>query len=193
MNSLYIDQMLGKTTYEDAKERLIIQAVTAYLTKEFDALLSDTPNNDTTPIELRDEWFDPDFDKEKNELVESLLIVPTWFGLGNLFTDYYNRILIAPWHHHHESVIDAIIHHKSETSILFIEKAISLDFIYLHYNDTNYTSFIRKCMWALADINTSESIALLSRYKNDENEVIRRYADEQVRWLDGEKGMRYMP
>jgi hypothetical protein len=193
MNTLYIDQMLGKITYEDAKERLIIQAVIAYLTSEFDSLFLDAPNEVNTPNELRDEWFDKNFNKDKNELVESLLIVPTWFGLGKLFTDFYNRILIEPWHHNHESVIDIIIQHKPESSVLFIEKAISLDLIYLHFNDTNYSSFVRKCMWALADINTPESIALLNRYRNDENEVVRQYADEQVRWLKGEKGMRYMP
>ena len=47
-------------------------------------------------------------------------------------------------------------------------------------------------MWALADINSPESIELLHKYINDDNEVIRKYADEQIRWLNGEKGMRYM-
>jgi len=68
----------------------------------------------------------------------------------------------------------------------------SMNFNYLEQHDTDYPSFIRKCMWVLAEINTEESIALLKSYLENENPVIKQYADEQLRWLNGEKGMRYM-
>ncbi|MDX2278546.1 MAG: hypothetical protein NW218_03125 [Saprospiraceae bacterium] len=47
-------------------------------------------------------------------------------------------------------------------------------------------------MWALADINTPESIEILQAYKNDESEIKRACANEQLRWLNGEPGMRCM-
>jgi len=125
--------------------------------------------------------------------IEVLFKLASWFEVGEVFLPYYNRLLVESWHFSHEWVIEKIQSYKSPSSIDFIAKALnSMNFNYLEQHDTDYPSFIRKCMWVLAEINTEESIALLKSYLENENPVIKQYADEQLRWLNGEKGMRYM-
>ena len=125
--------------------------------------------------------------------IEVLFNLASWFEVGEVFLPYYNRLLVESWHFSHEWVLDNIQSYKSPSSIDYIAKAIdSLNVNYLEQHDTDYPSFIRKCMWTLADINTTESIELLRSYLGSENPVISQYANEQLRWLNGEKEMRYM-
>lgn len=173
IKSLYYDNLFGRISYDVAKEKVSIICISNCLENEFNQLFIEQPENVT-------------------EIIGILLIIPSWYDLQRSFLIYYHRLLIEPWHEAHEWLIDIIMEFKSTESIEYIKTAIKLDFDYLHLNDTEYASFIRKCMWALADINNPESIELLHKYLNDDNEVIRKYADEQIRWLNGEKGMRYM-
>ncbi|HLP94657.1 MAG TPA: hypothetical protein VK168_11510 [Saprospiraceae bacterium] len=194
--SIYIKNLLGKSSFEIAKSEIIQLALQQFFNKIFEELLHDQSKSTTEELSeiFKDMggWIDEDFVLKKSNTLEALLFVPSWFNLQSDFVNYYNLLLIEKWHHNHEDIISIITSIKSETSIPYINAVISLQFKYLYLSDTSYASFIRKCMWALADINTEESIALLKKYLESENPVIKRYADEQLRWLDGEKGMRYM-
>jgi hypothetical protein len=192
ISEIYLDQLLGKSTFEEAKVKLTEYAVKGLFSQEFDRLLSEPIIIEPEIGANISEWHDEFFIKEKNEIVEALIILPSWFGIKKDFIEYYNQLLIVNWHHEHESLIETIKNTKSNTSTTYIKKAILNNYKYLHFNDTNYASFIRKCMWALADINTEESNELLKSYLENENPVIRQYADEQIRWLNGDKNTRYM-
>ena len=192
ISEAYLNELLGKVTFEEAKAKLIQYAVYNLFTHEFDKLLNEGPAVERAVDNDTSNWNDELFTEDKHQVVEALIILPSWFNIKKDFIEYYNRLLLSPWHHEHESLIELIKNTRSVSSTPYIEKAIQNNYKYLHFNDTNYASFIRKCMWALADINSPESIDLLHKYINDDNEVIRKYADEQIRWLNGEKGMRYM-
>ena len=192
ISEIYLDQLLGKSTFEGAKVKLTEYAVNSLFSQEFDRLLSESIIIEPEIGHKISEWHDEFFIKEKNEIVEALIILPSWFGIKNDFIEYYNKLLIVNWHHEHESLIETIKNTKSNSSTTYIEKAILNNYKYLHFNDTNYASFIRKCMWALADINTEESVGLLKSYLENENPVIRQYAEEQIMWLNGDKNTRYM-
>jgi hypothetical protein len=194
--SIYIDNLLGKSTWESAKSEIVQQALHFFLKNTFEELLHD--NTKSTLEELSEifkdmgGWIDEDFVLQKRNTLEALLFIPSWFNLQPEFVNYYNQFLIEKWHHNHEDILTILASIKSKTSVPYIDAAIKSEFKYLNLSDTNHASFIRKCMWALADINTKESIELLKNYLKSENPVIRQYADEQTRWLNGEKGMRYM-
>lgn len=173
IKSIYTDNLLGKIEYEPARKEVIEICVYEYLIKEFHVLNNDKPDDST-------------------EIIEMLIILPTWFGIQEKFIFEYNRLLIQNWHTAHEWLIDCIMKYKDPASIRFICEALQLNFTYFPA-DTEYASFIRKCMWTLADINTPESIELLQGFRLDKNAVISKFADEQIRWLNGDKGMRYMP
>ena len=187
---------MGKTSSDVAKDIIIEQSLFDYLKTSFDYLLLDQSRS--TAEELSEVfkdmngWKNEFFVLEKHNLLEALLFIPGWFDIRIKFLDYYNQFLDEQWHHHHEAIVTLLSSIKSNTSIKYIDIAIHSHFKYLHLDDLTYASFIRKCMWTLADINSPESIEFLHKYINDDNEVIRKYADEQIRWLNGEKGMRYM-
>lgn len=194
--SIYLNNLLGKSSLESAKSEIIQLALQSFFNKISEELLHD--KSKSTIEELSEifkdmgGWIDEDFVLKKRNTLEALLYIPSWFNLQSDFVKYYNLFLIEKWHHNHEDIIAILTSIKSETSIPYINAAIKMHFKYLDLSDTNYASFIRKCMWALADINTEESIELLKIYLESENPVIKQYADEQLRWLSGEKGMRHM-
>lgn len=130
---------------------------------------------------------------QDNNSMDIALSIIDWFEDSEDYLPLLHRLLVEKWHYRHEMVLNSIRYYKSPSSIEFIAKAVNLSEIdYLVNHDTDYASFIRKCMWAIADIKTDESIDLLKSYLGDVNPVISQYADEQLRWLNGEKGMRYM-
>lgn len=194
--TIYINNLLGKFSLEDAKNEISQIAIKQFINNLFEELLHD--NSKSTPQELSEifkdmnGWIDEDYVQKKNNVLEALLYIPSWFNIQSDFINYYNLFLVEKWHHRHEDILAILICYKSETSVPYIDAVINSQFKYLELSDTNYASFIRKCMWALADINTKESNELLKSYLGNENPVIRQYADEQLRWLNGEKGMRYM-
>ncbi len=195
--TIYFENLLGDTSIENAKNKIIEESLIFLLDNTFEELLND--NSVSTPEELSEifkdmnGWINEDFVLSKHNLLEALIFIPTWFKVRDKYVYYYNKFLIEKWHQNHEHLLSALSSIKDETSIPYIDRAINTDYKYLLLEDLNYASFIRKCMWALADINTSESIEMLQAYRNDVSEIKRKYADEQIRWLNGEKGMRSMP
>lgn len=176
IEKIYHNLNANRISFEEAKSELGKIFAIDFLNREFEELFKEKPVNSTQTIMI-------------------LIMLPEWLGLQYEFLTTFNRLLIQSWHTCHEILISEIASLKSSDSVAYIDKAIQLELDYLvqDESDTEYVSFIRKCMITLADINTSESIELINKYKNDKNEVVRRCADEQIRWLNGEKGMRYMP
>jgi hypothetical protein len=128
-----------------------------------------------------------------HEDIDMLIELVGWFGMEELYLDDFHQLLLEGWHTRHERLIEIFQHFKSPATIPFIAKILESETLdYLLKWETDYASLVRKCMWTLADINTDESKSLLSRYLLSENKVIKQFAEEQLRWLQGEKGMRYM-
>lgn len=173
IKSIYLENLLGRKDYTTSKAEMIEICITEYIFNEIRALNIEKP-------------------EDANTIIGMLITLPSWFGIKEKFLDEYHALLVQDWHTAHEWLIDCIMRYKSPSSIKYIIEAIYKDFYHFSLSDTNYASFIRKCMWALADINTPESIEILQAYRNDESEIKRKCADEQLRWLNGEPGMRVM-
>ena len=175
--ALYYNQLLQEISYEDAKFKIRLEILKEYFQREFEELLKN----------------------QNEELVEPLVFLPRIFGLERMFISYYNRLLVESWHFEHEQLIDFIKVFKDDSSIPFIEQAIKSNFEYMDcdINDcegTTFFSFIRKCMWGLAEINTQEALDLLRVFSDSENPVIRQNAKNQLKWaLEGDENMRLMP
>lgn len=193
---IYTDNLLGKTSLESAKQKIIEESLELLFYNAFENLANEkstsTPEALSEIFKDMNGWIDEDFVYEKHHTLEALVFIPAWFKHQDRYVRYYNKFLIEKWHHNHEHLLAVLSSLKSETSVPFINIAINTNYKYLILEDSTYASFIRKCMWALADINTPESIEILQAYKNDESEVKRACADEQLRWLNGEPGMRVM-
>lgn len=137
--------------------------------------------------------FDRVFAHKDQEVLDVLFDLVSWCRMEELFLPRFHQMILETWHCRHEQILDIIKHTKHPSSISYIAEAIVLqDIDYLTKHDTDYPAFVRQCMWALADIHTDESISLLKEYRKSENAIIFQFADEQLRWLDGEKEMRVM-
>lgn len=195
--STYLRNLLGKISIDEAKEEITSLLVHRFLKDKFDELLKDISKS--SPAELSEVfkdmngWVDEDFVERKHNDLEALIYVPSWFNIQIEFIDYFNKFLIERWHHNHEHLLSVLSSIKSNSSPEFIDVAINLEFKYMQLDELTYEGYIRKCMWTLADINSPESIKILHKYSTDPSEIKRKYADEQIRWLEGDKTMRYMP
>jgi len=169
--TIFYNQMLGKISYEKAKEVVCLEVVKNYFHREFEEL----------------------FLNKNSEIIEPLIFLPQWFNIQDDFIVYYNKLLIESWHFNHEFLIDRVALFKSNTSTPYIEKAVSINFEYMTLDETNHASFIRKCMYALGDINSPESVEALTKFCKNDNPFIHNFAEEQLKWLDGDQEMRYMP
>ena len=175
MNNIFLEkyhQFINKEiSYDEAKSSVVQIMAEYYIKNEFEKVLAC---------------------KAKEDL-NVLFQLISWFNLEEKYLPDYHKLLLESWHFRHEWLIDVIMNHKNPLSIPYIVKALELnDINYIINHDTDYPSFVRKCMWALANIDTTESRNQLSTYLLSDNKVILKFADEQLRWLKGEKGMRYM-
>ena len=89
-----------------------------------------------------------------------------------------NALLNCEWHYQHENIVMILQKLKSPSSVSYIYKEVITDREYLDYN--NNESKIVKCLWALSKIGTEQALQKLYILVNDENQVIRHHAIEQL-------------
>jgi hypothetical protein len=122
------------------------------------------------------------YNNKSSENIEYILLM--YFSL-NVFqfnisnTELLGNLLIERWHNSHEDLAMIIQKLKDPKSISFLEKAIYLNLDYLEYNDGE--SLIRKCAYALGDINTLESWKKIKDLSESDNLIIKAMAIEQLK------------
>lgn len=115
---------------------------------------------------------------KNEEDFEDAMIVACRFNLfSEKNVDFLCRLLAVEWHHKHEDIVRILQSIKSPNSIEYLFRTALTKFEYLQH-DNSY-SLARKCMWALGDINTDESIEKLRLLAESEDEEIKGYAIEQ--------------
>lgn len=124
---------------------------------------------------LREGYF-----KKNEEDIEYGLLM--YFSLNRFNFDKSNiiflgNLLLEKWHNSHEDIVMIMQKLKDPSSIPFLEKAIYLNLDYLSYN--NNESLIRKCAFALGDINTPESKEVINKLLQSDNEIVKKVAIEQ--------------
>ena len=111
--------------------------------------------------------------------LEDALAIGAYFKLWNLdLIPTFNTLLLEDWHFQHENIVLSLQAAKDPRSIEAIYLTAQKEFAYLDYDDT--FGLARKCTWALADINTPESVEKLRSLAESENEIIRSYANERL-------------
>lgn len=118
--------------------------------------------------------------KEQNATdVESVLYVGFAF---NLFTEEFVSVLCklleVDWHFQHENIASILKQLKCPDAVESLYKAALFNLSYLEYSEASPLAV--KCIWALGDINTSESRKKLELLAQSENQVIKNNAVKQL-------------
>jgi hypothetical protein len=121
------------------------------------------------------------YSNKNEEDVDYILLM--YFSLNTFQFDISNtnllgNLLLEKWHNNHEDLAMIMQKIKDPKSIPFLEKAMYLDLDYLKYNDGE--SLIRKCAYAIGDINTFESWKKIKDLSVSNNQIIKDMAIEQL-------------
>ena len=89
----------------------------------------------------------------------------------------------APWHTRHEDVVRAIQDLQCELAVPALERTAHATYDYLAYDE--FLGLARKCIWALADIGTTDAYQALQRLSQSANSQIAAYAQRRLsHWKD---------
>ena len=108
------------------------------------------------------------------------------FYIGFLFDlfqekhlEILNKLILEDWHKTHEDIANLLQYFKSNLSVESLYETTFIKFKYLNYTD----ALAVKCIWALADINTSESKKKLELLSKSKDKVIKKNAIQQLKRL----------
>ncbi len=93
-------------------------------------------------------------------------------GLSLQFIDVLNKLLISPWHYRHQEITRHIQTLKSPSSIVFIEKVLESDFMFLEYTASESGAIAKWFSWALSGIGTKEAIDVMKKYAQSADDGI---------------------
>lgn len=115
------------------------------------------------------------------EMIEYLILIyfnqfEGRFNKSN--SDILYELIVQDWHKNHEDLVMIIKRLKSIASIPYLLKAMELKLDYLEYNDGE--SLIRKCAYAISDIDANMSMSFMEDLSKSDNEIISKSAIEQL-------------
>ena len=125
--------------------------------------------------------------EQKASDVECSLIIGGMFSLISVeYTDIMLKLLKEDWHFCHEDIASYFQRFKIPEAVDLLYETSLRQFEYLEYDD--FFALAVKCIWALGDINTKESIDKLKLLAQSNNEIIKKNALNQLeRIRNGEK------
>lgn len=107
-----------------------------------------------------------------------------YFGYNNVrsekFIPILNKLLVEDWHKSHEDIARLLQALKSPDSIDFLDRAIFINAKLEYLPGDMSGALIRKCCFALGNINTVRSREILKNLSNSDNWLIRNAAMEQI-------------
>mgnify|MGYP001767806528 CR=1 FL=1 len=116
--------------------------------------------------------------KQAND-VEYLLTAIFYFKLFlEEYVDVLCKLMNEHWHVSHENIASIFQKTKSPKTIDCLYKAALTQFKYLKFDEA--FALAVKCIWALGDINTSESREKLKLLSKSGNEIIKNNAIQQL-------------
>ncbi|MHB8065639.1 MAG: hypothetical protein ACYDG2_23975 [Ruminiclostridium sp.] len=118
------------------------------------------------------------FEHEAND-VEYLLTAIFHFKLFiEDYVDILCKLISETWHFQHENIASIFQKIKSPKTVECLYKTALTQFEYLEFDDA--FALAVKCIWALGDINTTESREKLILLTQSENEIIKDNATNQL-------------
>ncbi|NOU29645.1 MAG: hypothetical protein HOO96_17205 [Polyangiaceae bacterium] len=94
--------------------------------------------------------------------------------------------LEASWHTLHEDIARALQVHRDPRTVPALARAARTKHAYLAYDDSH--AFARKCIWAMADVGTTEAHAHLQELAQEADPEIAGYARRRLARWDEERG-----
>ncbi len=112
------------------------------------------------------------------EEVEALMVLASKDIESPKSVSLLNALLLLPNHQKHEDIAQLLQQHHDPSSIQSLETAAQLDFDYLAWDENR--ALTRKCLWALAAINSNEAWTVIEKLAKSEVPVIQEWANEQL-------------
>jgi hypothetical protein len=118
-------------------------------------------------------------EKEAND-VEYILIAVFRFQLyQEAYVDVLCKLMYEPWHYEHEDIALIFEQIKSPRTIECLYQTALTQFEYLEYDEA--FALAVKCIWALGEIKTSDSIEKLKLLTESDNQIIKDNAINQLK------------
>ena len=133
-------------------------------------------------IELLKKGFEQAFFQKSEDKIDDLVSIVIFFKLEVEFADILCRLSKEEWHNEHETIASIFQWiHLPRTIDCIYELAIS-NFEKYRWDD-NF-ALVRKCCFALGDINTPKAKEKLELLLQSDEEMIREHAMEQLKRCD---------
>lgn len=137
------------------------------------------------PMEINGEYIIKKLEEvvsEKDKILLELLI-SLCYNAGFVMESclLFCEILKGNWHQQHEEIARIFqFKLKCDCSVESLVEAMNQKYEYLQTSG-DYESFVRKCMYAIADLKTPHSLNILNKLSFSKNLVIREFAMYQVK------------
>lgn len=160
------------------------------LVKQFILRRIDFQNLENTfPKKINEEYIIEELLKlevvNDGEALDYLITLAYRIGFTQKIGKILSTFLTKNWHKEHEEIARILqFRVKVPESINDLSVAMELKFSYLVERD-DYESFVNKCMYAIADLNSRESMMKLEELAGSKNDVIRKSAQWQLDSLNG--------
>ena len=119
--------------------------------------------------------------QEKNsDTIEFTLYFGYNIASSEKFMPILNKLIVEDWHISHEDIASLLQVLKLPDSIDYLYKAIFVSAKLEYLPGDMSGALIRKCCFALGDINTMPSREILKNLSNSDNSLIREAAMEQI-------------
>lgn len=126
-------------------------------------------------LELNKIWTSKDA-----EAFESFINICAIYNLNEKFINDLIPFLLESWHKQHESLSAIIQEYRVTEIITLIDQIVDKPIDYLNESETDWYGYIRRLFFALGDINSIESIAKLVNFTSNKDEMIAKWANEQL-------------
>ncbi|MDF2699363.1 MAG: hypothetical protein K0Q49_919 [Haloplasmataceae bacterium] len=124
---------------------------------------------------------------ENGDDIERLLFLGHYYNLDyNYLIDILCKLLKYTWHERHEDIVLILQQLKSPKTVDCLYETAITTYPMFKWDENN--ALARKCLFALGDINTPDSIKKIYSLSESKNEILRRHALEQINRLQMYKG-----
>ena len=121
--------------------------------------------------------------REPYEVEKSLMPLYQLSEIGEFINDLI-ELLNEGFHFKHEDIVRLFQEAKDPRTCQILKETTFKKFGYLNYDDS--FGLARKCIWALADIGTSEAKNFLKEISETSNDIISKYATKRLENWDNE-------
>ena len=119
--------------------------------------------------------------KKDHEAIDDLIYLVFCFEAeSEKLLDIFNNLIVADWHYKHEDIARLLTKYHSESSILYLKNAATMELEYLSYDGDTTFALAKKCIKALGVIGSEDSRTTLIEISKHPNKFIADMAKKQL-------------